>query len=137
MKSIKKLKSVISVVFILTILSCGSELVIPFIIGLSATWQDVNDPDHRIEIRPSMENRNAKSGIFTGRELHETDDLRDSNLISGTFEGENIAFTILRRKIDPDEEVTYSGIMQTVEEGDSARVVRIELTSSEGPLILE
>lgn len=72
-----------------------------------------------------MENKNAKRGIFTGREIHATDTLRDNNLISGTFDGENIAFTILRRKIDPDEEITYTGLMETMEVGDSARVVRI------------
>ena len=139
MKVLRKIKLAFSILFLALVLGCGSESIVFFIVGISATWQDVDDPNHRIELRWSEENEGMESGIFTGREQHDTEDVLNDNLISGMYDGVNVAFTILRRKADPMQEVTYTGTMDTIMiHPDTAQVVRFDLFSEEeGSLILE
>ncbi|WP_200979373.1 hypothetical protein [Echinicola sp. 20G] len=120
----------IFVLFLGLNVSCGVEAVV-FIPLFSATWPDINDEDHFIELRPDSENQNVESGIFAGTEQHFGNQFDlDGNLLSGKFSGYNIEFIIQRGSGD----IKYSGVFIT---DDNENIIRIELTSEKGdPLIL-
>jgi hypothetical protein len=75
----------------------------------------------------------VESGVFEGEELHFSDPARDGTPLSGSFDGLDIQFTIFRQN---NMNVKYTGKMIPVSETDH-NIVRIELNSSEGPLILQ
>lgn len=113
---------------------CGAEaLALIFIPAFSATWPDANDPDHQIDLQPNDANKNVESGVFEGQEIHFSDPDKDGNPLSGSFDGLDIQFTIERPN---NVKIKYTGKMIPVSDTDHT-IVKINLNSSEGPLVLE
>ncbi len=134
MKSFYSPKKLIVAVLAFLLVGCGAEVLpLLFIPAFSATWNVENDADYRIDLQPDADNKNVHSGVFEGEEQHDSDNDRDGNPLSGSFNGLNIEFTIQR---DNNVNIKYSGIMTPVSEDDH-RIVRIELNSpQEGNLAL-
>lgn len=135
MKPYYSFKKMVITVLTIVIVGCGAETVaaLIFIPAFSATWNVENDPDYRIDLQPDADNKNVVSGVFEGEELHDNDNDRNGNPLSGSFNGLNIEFTIVR---DNNVNIKYSGIMRPVSEDDHT-IVRIELNSpQEGNLVL-
>ncbi|GAB3659678.1 hypothetical protein GCM10028791_33170 [Echinicola sediminis] len=106
---------------------CGAEAVV-FIPLFSATWPDVNDPDHQIVLRQDSENTNVSSGIFAGFELHDSDFEKNDKLLSGRFNGYDIEFIIQR-----ETDVKFKGKFIT---DDNENIIRIELVSTDGEQLI-
>ena len=134
MKTMYKLKKTVMILFAGFIIACGAETLaaIIFIPAFSATWPVENNNDYRIDLQPNEANKNVHSGIFEGEELHDTNLDLDGNFLSGSFKGLDIEFTIERNN-GPD--VQYIGKMIPISDTDHT-ITRIELTSSEGDLVL-
>ncbi|MGQ1786010.1 hypothetical protein [Saccharicrinis sp. GN24d3] len=133
MKTIDVIKKSTLILLASVIMACGSETVIAtvFIPAFAATWPVVGDENYEIDLQPDEDNKGVASGVFNGAEFHQTDPDRNGNDLSGSFDGLDIEFTIVR----PNGSVRYTGKMIPVSDTDHT-IVRIELTSSEGDLIL-
>lgn len=133
MKTINNVKKRVLILFAGLMVACGAETIIVsvFIPAFAANWPVVGDDEYFIDLRPD-DNDNSESGTFTGTEEHLSGDFRDGNPITGSFEGLTIEFTIARQNGDV---VTYTGEMEPVSDTNH-NIVRIELTSSEGDLVL-
>ncbi|HMB64400.1 MAG TPA: hypothetical protein VKN36_15075 [Eudoraea sp.] len=134
MKAPRLLKRTLITIFAVVIAACGAETVaaILFIPAFAATWNVENDNEYRIDLQPDENNKNVPAGVFEGEEQHDSDSERDGNLITGTFSGLDIVFTIHRPQ---NVKIQYVGKMQPVSDTDHS-IVRIVLNSSEGTLIL-
>lgn len=132
MKTLNLLKKSIAIVFTGIIVACGAETLaaIVFIPAFAAEWPVVGDADHFIDLRPD-DTKKVESDSFTGTEFHFSDNDRDNNPISGNFNGLNIEFTIER----PTGNITYTGKMTPVS-NENHTIIRIEVNSSEGKLVL-
>lgn len=132
MRTIYKVKKTMMILFACFTVACGAEAIaLIFIPAFAADWPVVGDEDYEIELRPVGENLNVASGVFPGEERHFSDPARNENPLSGSFNGLNIEFTIQR----PSGHVQYTGRMIPVSDTDHS-IIRIELTSSEGALVL-
>lgn len=116
-----------ALIFIL--MGCSSGADPSFIPGFNATWPVQGDADRQIDLQPNEANKNVPHGVFNGKEI-----INDTinNQLSGSFNGLDIEFTIQRAN---HEQVQYTGRMIPVSEIDHF-IVRIELSSSEGSMIL-
>ena len=133
MKTMYKVKKTVIFLFAGFIVACGAETVaaIIFLPAFAADWPVVGDNDYEIELRPNADNMNVESGIFPGEERHFSNPDRNENVLSGSFDGLYIEFTIQRLT----GSVQYTGRMIPVSDTDHT-ITRIELTSSEGDLVL-
>ncbi|MBT8184161.1 MAG: hypothetical protein KJN76_04930 [Eudoraea sp.] len=133
MKTLYKVKKTVLILFAGLIIACGAETVagIIFLPLFAADWPVVGDGDYEIELRPTEANQGVESGTFPGEERHFSDPDRNENALTGSFHGLDIEFTIQR----PGGSVRYTGKMIPVSDTDHS-IVRIELTSSEGDLVL-
>ena len=133
MKTMYKVKKTVIILFAGFIIACGAETIaaIIFLPAFAATWPVVGDDEYRINLQPDGDNRNVPSGIFEGDEFHDSDQDRNDNFLSGSFDGLRIEFTIER----PSGNVQYTGTMTPVSDTDHT-ITRIVLTSSEGDLVL-
>ena len=114
------------------LIACGTEtLAILFIPAFSATWSVQGSPDWNIDINGDDQNGNVHAGAITGFEFHDSDPSRDGNELVGSFDGLDIEFTIQR----PTGNVQYTGKMTPVSDEDHT-ITRIEMESSEGPMVL-
>ena len=132
MKTMYTVKKTTMILFASFIVACGAEtLAIIFLPAFAADWPVIGDNDYEIELRPNTANQNVESGIFPGEERHFSDPERDGNVLNGSFKGLDIEFTIER----PTGNVRYTGTMIPVSDTNHS-ITRIELTSSEGDLVL-
>lgn len=117
------------------LLGCGAETIaaIIFIPAFSATWPVQGDPEYFIDLRNADQEEDVPSGPLTGFEDHDSDPARQLNDLVGSFNGLDIEFTILRN--NGQNPIKYTGKMIPVSDENHA-IVRIELNSSEGPLVL-
>ena len=135
MKTLYVFKKSLLATFIFIFIGCGAETLaaLIFIPAFAATWNVENNPDYRINLQPNADNKNVPAGVFVGDEQHNFDTDKDGNLITGSFDGLDIEFTIQRPN---NVKVKYSGKMQTISDTDHT-VIRIVLnSSSEGALVL-
>ena len=132
MKTFNLIKKPLVILFASVIIACGAEtlIAIVFIPAFAAEWSVVGDSDYFIDLRPD-DSKKVKSDDFTGTEFHFADSARDDNPIVGSFNGLNIEFTIKRDAGD----IKYTGKMTPVSDDDH-NIIRIELNSSEGALVL-
>jgi len=100
-----------------------------FIPGFNATWPVQGNANRQIDLQPNEANKNVPHGVFNGEEI-----INDTinNPLSGSFNGLDIEFTIQRPN---HESVQYTGRMIPISEIDHF-IVRIELNSSEGSMVL-
>ncbi len=133
MGTINKVKKTVIILFASLIVACGTETILLsiFIPAFAANWPVVGDTQYFFDLRPDDED-NVESGTFTGREEHGSGDFRDNNPITGSFDGLMIEFTIARQNGDV---ITYTGEMEPISD-ENHNIIRIELESSEGPLVL-
>ena len=97
METFNSIKKSLVVVVASLIVACGAETLaaIIFIPAFAATWPVEGFEDYSIDLQPDGDNKNVESGVFEGAELnHPTDPNRKNNLLSGSFNGLNIEFTI-------------------------------------------
>lgn len=107
-----------------------------FIPAFNATWAvDGTNGVYRINLQPNEANQNVESGVFNGDEQHDNDDNLDGNLLSGSFNGLDIVFTIVRDSTDHSKDVQYKGKMIPISETNHS-IIRIDLSSSEGAIVL-
>ncbi len=134
MKTLYLIRSGIRVFIAILIIGCGAETVaaILFIPAFSATWNVEGNDVYRIDLQPDEANKGVHAGVFEGEEQHDTIPAHDGNFLSGSFSGLNIEFTIERPN---NEKIQYVGRMQTISDTDH-QVIRIELQSTEGALVL-
>lgn len=111
------------------LVGCSSNPGTSFIPGFNATWPVQGDADRQIDLQPDEANKNVPHGVFNGKEI-----INDTieNQLSGSFNGLDIEFTIQR---SDHESVQYTGRMIPISEIDHF-IIRIELSSSEAPMIL-
>ncbi|WP_282124454.1 hypothetical protein [Algibacter mikhailovii] len=134
MKTLKLIKRCTAVMLFSIIVACGAETVVAlvFIPAFAAEWPVQGVEGYSIDLQPDDANKGVPSGVFEGRELnHPTDPNRQDNLLEGSFNGLNIEFTIDR----PNGNIQYKGKMTPVSDEDHT-IVRIDLNSSEGKLVL-
>lgn len=135
MKTTNFYKTLLLTLFFSILLGCSSD---PpgggggFIPGFNATWPVQGDNDRQIDLQPNEANKNVPHGVFNGEEIIEEDDATIGNPLSGSFNGLAIEFTIKR---SDHEQVKYTGTMTPISE-DNHFIVRIELNSSEGSMVL-
>ena len=133
MKTLYLLKKSTVASLIFLVIGCGPEtLAIVFIPAFAATWNVENNLDYRIDLQPDEANKGVHAGVFEGQEEHDTNNDLNENPLSGSFDGLEIEFTIQRPN---NVQVHYSGKMIPVSDEDHT-IVRIELNSSEGSLVL-
>ncbi len=107
-----------------------------FIPTFNATWPvEGTDGAYRMSLQPNEANKNIKSGVFTGEEQHDNDTIRDGNPLSGSFNGLDIEFTVIRDAADRHKDVKFQGTMTPTSKTDH-NIVRIDLNSSEGSIAL-
>ncbi|TMM58022.1 hypothetical protein FEE95_00935 [Maribacter algarum] len=130
----KNYKTLLIICCTILIVGCSSDPGggTTFIPGFNATWQVEGDSDYKIDLQPNDDNKNVHMGVFDGDEIHNSKS-ELNNPLSGSFKGLEIEFTINRE--DPGPDVQYKGTMTPVSETDHT-IVRIELSSSEGDLVL-
>jgi hypothetical protein len=143
MKMIRYLK--ILLMGSLFLVSCGPELFIVFLPAISATWCVEGEPCHKFEFRPDTTTNNAFSeGVVSGREFYinpsDGKNYKDpgyeaegDNLIIGTFDNLNIAFTIHKRE-NGIEERPFVGAME-INDDQVTRMVLESLVDG-GQLVL-
>lgn len=134
MKTSKMLMS-IATIFFFVIIGCssGGGEGGAFIPTFNATWAvEGTNGAYRMDLQPNEANKNVEMGVFPGEEQHDNDPDRDGNPLTGSFNGRNIEYTIQRGN---HNNVKYSGIMIPVNE-ESGQIIRIELSSSEGNIVL-
>ncbi len=122
---------------VLILTDCGSdEAGIAFIPSFNATWAvDDTNGEYRMDLQPDEANQNVPSGVFEGEEQNDNDSNLDGNPLSGTFNGLDIEFTIVRDSGDPSQNVKYTGTMEPISDTNN-RIIKITLTSPEGNLVL-
>lgn len=129
-------QTVIGIFFTLLLGACSSDSGGGgggFIPTFNATWAvDGTDGAYRMDLQPNEANKNVEMGVFNGEEQHDNDPDLDGNPLSGSFNGKNIEYTIQR---DNHNSVTFTGKMIPVNE-ESGQIIRIELSSSEGNIVL-
>ena len=130
----KQLKKIPLLGLMVLLLGCGAETVaaIIFIPAFSATWPVEGDSEYFIDLRNSDESEQSPAGGITGFEDHDSDPERQLNDLVGSYNGLDIEFTIQRE----GGNVQYVGKMIPISE-ENQSIIRIELNSSEGPLILD
>ncbi|WP_136464959.1 hypothetical protein [Flagellimonas onchidii] len=129
----KKRRASFFAVLMLTffLMGCPTTTTLILIPLFSNNWSDANDEEHFIFLQ--NESFDESSGTLRGEERHESDSNRNENEIVGTFDQEQIEFTIQRN--DGNNPIVYTGTMFPLSDDDPT-IVRMELTSSEGSLIL-
>jgi hypothetical protein len=132
MKTMNSLKKTVIILFASFIVACGAETVaaLIFLPAFAATWPDVNDDEHFIDLRPVGEDGELESGAITGFESHDSDPNKEGDL-TGKFNGLNIEFTVER----PNGNIKFTGKMTPISDTEHT-ITKIELTSSEGVLVL-
>jgi len=133
MKTYYTIKKSFVVVIACAIVGCGAETVaaIVFIPAFAATWPVIGIDEYAINLQPDPDNRGVVSGVFVGNEFNRPDDPNADNPLTGSFNGLNIEFTIIRE----DGNIHYTGIMTPTSLTDHT-IKRIDLESSEGTLVL-
>ncbi len=133
--SLFRIIMVASLVIILS--GCGSDPAgVAFIPSFNATWAvEGTNGEYRMDLQPNEANQNIASGVFEGEEQNDNDSDLDGNPLSGSFNGLDIEFTIVRDSEDPSKNVKYTGKMEPISDTNH-RIIRIPLNSSEGNLVL-
>lgn len=134
MKTFKTLEKAVVMALFSIVIACGAETVaaIVFIPAFAAEWPVVGVEGYSMDLQPDEDNKKVESGIFEGAEQnHPTDPNKENNKLKGKFDGLDIEFTIFR----PNGDITYTGKMTPVSDEDH-RIIRIDLNSSEGKLVL-
>ncbi|MFD1614000.1 hypothetical protein [Gelatiniphilus marinus] len=142
MQTLNLIKKSIVISFASIILACGAETLaaIVFIPAFAATWPVVGVNDYSIDLQPDANNKGVEFGVFNGAEINNPSGLyQANNMLSGSFNGLNIEFTIKRVNINNDLDTTFvkfTGKMTPVSDTDH-NITKIELnSSSDGQLVL-
>lgn len=137
MKTSYLCKIVLLAVFAFAWAGCSSDSGgTAFIPGFNATWAvEGTNGEYRIDLQPNEANKNVPSGVFEGEEQNDNDPALDGNPLSGSFNGLDIEFTIVRDPLDTHKNVRYKGKMEPTSDTNN-RIIKINLTSSKGNLVL-